>query len=97
MKTTYVMATALAFGIAAPLWAGETVTEHDTYEKRSMKVETIPPPVVTERRTEESTETSRTDSPPRNPPTIVEKRTTVVPGPTVTERRTEKTETHDDE
>lgn len=98
MKTTAcAMATTLALGLALPVFAGETVTEHETYEKRSSKVETIPPPAVTERRTEETTETSRTDSPPRNPPTIVEKRTTIVPGGTVTERKTEKTETGSDD
>jgi hypothetical protein len=98
VKTTAcAMATTLALGLALPVFAGETVTEHDSYEKRSMKVETIPPPAVTERRTEETTETSRTDSPPRNPPTIVEKRTTIVPGGTVTERKTEKTETDTDD
>jgi hypothetical protein len=97
VKTTAcAMATTLALGLALPVFAGETVTEHDSYEKRSMKVETIPP-AVTERRTEETTETSRTDSPPRNPPTIVEKRTTIVPGGTVTERKTEKTETDTDD
>jgi hypothetical protein len=96
VKTTAcLLATAVALGVSLPAFAGETVTEHDTSEKRSMKVETIPPPVVTERRTEESTETSRTDSPPRNP-TVIEKHTTVVPGPTVTERKTE-TETRDAE
>ncbi len=87
------LATAVALGMSLPAFAGDvTETEHDTYEKHTSKVETIPPPVVTERRTEESTETSRTDS-PRRDRTIIEKRT-VVPGRTETERKTE-TETRD--
>jgi hypothetical protein len=55
-----------------------------------MKVETVPPPVVKERTTEE-TETSRTE----RGPAVTEKRTTVLPGPLVRERKTE-TETHGD-
>jgi hypothetical protein len=38
------MAIAVLFslGLAAPTLAGEDVTEHETYEKRSMKIETVP-------------------------------------------------------
>jgi len=78
-------ATLLALGLAVPFaYAGETVTEHDTYEKRSMKVEPVPPAdtTVTER-----TETSRTDTEQR--PAEVERKTTVVPGPVIKEKKTE--------
>ena len=35
-------ATLLALGLAVPFaYAGETVTEHESYEKRSMKVEPV--------------------------------------------------------
>jgi hypothetical protein len=90
--TRFVLAGMLALGCIAPAFAGETVTEHETYEKRSMKIETIPPAKTTERTVEE-TETSRVDRP--RPP-VVEKRTTIEPGPVVRERKTETTETDDD-
>ena len=92
----YLVVTALALGMSVPALAGETVTEHETYEKRSMKVETMQAPTTTTvpgrtERTVEETETTRTDR-----PRIVEKRTTVVPGDVVRERKTE-TETHEDD
>ncbi len=97
MKTThYLLATTLALGVAAPVLGGETTTEHETYEKRSMTVEPVPAPAETERRTEERTETSRTQSPPRDG-SVIEKHTTVVPGPTVTEKKSERVETENDD
>lgn len=87
----YVLAGTIALGLSVPAFAGETVTEHETYEKRSMKIEPVPPPVVDQRTTEE-TETTRTE----RGPAVVEKHTTVVPGPVVRERKTE-TETHGDD
>jgi hypothetical protein len=92
MKTTIALGGLLAFACAGPVLAGETVTEHETYEKKSMKVETIPPPAKTERTVEE-TETSRVQ---RERPPVVEERRTIVPGPTVKEKTVE-TETHDDD
>jgi hypothetical protein len=43
------MAIAALFSLtlAAPALAGEDVTEHDTYEKRSMKIETVVPAMPT--------------------------------------------------
>jgi hypothetical protein len=81
-------ATLLALGLAVPFaYAGETVTEHDTYEKRSMTVEPVPPPPPAEGTVTERTETSRTDSERR--PAEVERKTTVVPGPVIKEKKTE--------
>ena len=90
--TRTMLAGMFALGCVAPAFAGETVTEHQTYEKRSMKVETIPPAKTTERTVEE-TETSKVDR-PRAP--IVEERRTIEPGPVVRERKTE-TETHEED
>ena len=92
----YLPMTVLALGVSVAALAGETVTEHETYEKRSMKVETMQAPTTTTvpgrtvERTVEETETTRTDR-----PRVVEKHTTVVPGPVVRERKTEKIETDD--
>lgn len=88
--TRVVLAGALAIVCAGPVLAGETVTEHETYEKRTMKVEPVPP-TQTDRSIDE-TETSRTER-PRAP--VVEERRTIDPGPVVRERKTEKTETED--
>jgi hypothetical protein len=89
-------ATLLALGLVVPFaWAGETVTEHETYEKRSMKVEPVPPPPA-DGSAVERTETSRTDSERRDAPAEVERKTTVVPGPVIKEKKTE-TVTHGDD
>ncbi len=90
MTGRILLAAAFALGCVARVIAGETVTGHDTHEKRSMKVETIPPAQTTERTTTEETTTGRVDR-PRD--TIVEERKTVEPGTVVHERKTEKTET----
>jgi hypothetical protein len=94
MSTRIVLAALLAFGCVTPVLAGETVTENDTYEKRSMKTETLPPPAQTDRTIEE-TETSRIERPRSG--TVEERRTIEQPG-AVIEKKTEKTETthHDD-
>ena len=76
------------------LLAGETVTEHESYEKRSMKVETIPPPRVDEQRTYE--ETTRTETQRRPADVEVEKRTTIEPGKVVKEKKTETVTEEDD-
>lgn len=36
------IAAILSMGIVAPVLAAEDVVEHETYEKRSMKIETVP-------------------------------------------------------
>ena len=74
-------AAALLTALAATSFAAEDVTEHETYEKRSMKVETVPampttttaPGRVYERR-EETTIERRSDAPP--PPPVVRERET---------------------
>jgi hypothetical protein len=86
--TRIVLVALLALGGLGSAFAGETVTEHETYEKRSMKVETIPPAKTTERTVDE-TETTRVDR-PRQP--AVEERTRIEPGPVVRERKSETTE-----
>jgi hypothetical protein len=99
MRRTATLAVGLVLGLTAPALAGESVTEHETYEKRSMKVETMQAPPTTTTRpgrvtenTYEETETRRVEQPaPR-----VEKRTTVeVPAPSVREKTVERTETED--
>jgi len=83
-------ATLLALGLAVPFaYAGETVTEHDTYEKRSMTVEPVPPPPPADSTVTERTETSRTESERRPANVEVERKTTVVPGPVIKEKKTE--------
>jgi hypothetical protein len=81
-------ATLLALGLAVPFaYAGETVTEHESYEKRTMKIEPVPPPPPADTTVTERTETSRTESDRR--PVEVERKTTVVPGPVIKEKKTE--------
>ena len=89
-------ATLLALGLAVPIaYAGETVTEHESYEKRSMKVETIPPPAPrVEERTQE--ETTRMETERRPADVEIEKRTTVEPGKVIKEKKTETVEEEDD-
>jgi hypothetical protein len=84
-----VLAGMVALGCVAPVFAGETVTEHESYEKRSMKVETLPPANTTERTVEETTKVDR----PRAP--VVEERRTIEPGPVIQEKKTETRESTD--
>ena len=85
----------LAVGLAAPVaFAGETVTEHENYEKRSMKIETIPPPRVEENRTYE--ESTRRETERRPSEVEVEKKTRTQDGAVIKEKRTVETEEDDD-
>jgi len=79
------LAAVLSLGLAAPALAAEDITEHEIYEKRSMKIETGPaaasptttlaPNRVYEHHAEsESTTVQRRATPP--PPVIVKERTT---------------------
>ena len=81
------IAAVLSVSLAAPVLAAEDVTEHETYEKRSMKVETVvpmaPPAAVPaptrayEHHDEsESTTVERHTAPPPPPAAIVKERTT---------------------
>jgi hypothetical protein len=76
----------LATSVAIRAFAGEDVTEHDTYEKRTMKVETVPvqPTTTLPNRVYEHHEET----------TTVERRAVTPPAPVVEEHRT-VTETHD--
>jgi hypothetical protein len=78
------LAAVLSLGLAAPALAAEDITEHETYEKRSMKIETGPvaaaptttlAPRVYEHHESESTTVERRVTPPP-PPVIVKERTT---------------------
>ena len=92
MSTRSVLATIFAFACVTPVFAGEMVTEHDTYEKR---LETLPPPAQPDRTIEE-TETSRVER--SRSGTVEERRTVEQPGAVIQEKKTEKTETtHDDD
>jgi hypothetical protein len=90
----------LATGLVASVsWAaGESVTEHESYEKRSMKVETIPPaPRVDERTYEETTRTESQRRPAEAEAEVeVERKTTVEPGKVIREKKTETIEEEDD-
>jgi hypothetical protein len=78
--------------LAAPALAAEDVTEHDTYEHRSMKVETVPmaPPatVPAPNRVYEHHDESESS-------TVVEKHTTTPPAAIVKERTTDSVETRE--
>jgi len=87
--TTRSMAIAalLSVSLIAPVLAAEDITEHETYEKRSMKIETVPmaPPatVPAPSRTyehhdesESTTVEKHTVTPPAAPAAIVKERTT---------------------
>lgn len=85
MKTGLLVAGVAIVALAIPAArAGEMVEqEHETVEKRSMKIETVPaaPPTTVQRRTtveEEEHTTTRKEAPPA---TVIEKRTIEVPPP----------------
>ena len=84
---------AMAVGLT-PAFAAEDTYEHETVEKRSMKIETVPSPskVIEEHSTSE--EKTTVEKQQTAPATVIEKRTTVeVPAPpTVVERTYEQTE-----
>ena len=74
MTTTRSMAIAAVFSLslAAPALAGEDITEHETYEKRSMKIETMPvaptPPTPAPGRVYEHHDESESTTVERHPP-----------------------------
>jgi hypothetical protein len=96
MKQT-TLAAILATGLAASAgYAGESVTEHESYEKRSLQVEPAPPPPRADERSYE--ETTRTETRRRPADVETEKRPTVDPGKVTREKKTEETvETEDDD
>lgn len=60
---TMILGAALLAATVVTAQAGETVEQHETYEKRTMKVETIPPPPpVVEKKTTVETETHRSNT-----------------------------------
>ncbi|HEV7735697.1 MAG TPA: hypothetical protein VGR62_26215 [Candidatus Binatia bacterium] len=60
---TMILGAALLAATVVTAQAGETVEQHETYEKRSMKVETIPPPPpVVDKKTTTETETHRSNT-----------------------------------
>ena len=90
MKTTGNIAIAALFSLTlvAPALAAEDITEHETYEKRTMKIETVPamatttlPPSRSYQHHEESESTT------------VERHSATPPVPVVKERSRETTET----
>lgn len=95
MKTTSSMAIAALFSLslAAPTLAGEDVVEHESYEKRSMKIETVPaaaPTTTTQApsrvyRHHDESESSTIERHSNTPPVPV--------APVVKERTRESTET----
>ena len=90
MTTTRSMAIAALFSLtlAVPAFAGEDVTVHDTYEKRSMKIETVPmatPTTLAPSRVYEHRAESES--------TTVERHSATPPAPVVKERTKETTET----
>ena len=78
--TSMAIAALLSLSIVAPGLAAEDVTEHETYEKRTMKIETLPTPPAPPAPTrvyehhDESTVERRTVTPP--PAAVVKERTT---------------------
>jgi hypothetical protein len=88
----------LATGLVASVsWAaGESVTEHESYEKRSMKVETIPPAPRVDERTYEETTRTESQRRPAEAEVEVERKTTVEPGKVIREKKTETIEEEDD-
>jgi hypothetical protein len=87
------MAIAAAFSVSlvAPVLAAEDVVEHETYEKRSMKVETVvpvvPPVAPAPKRVYEHHDESEAST--------VERRTITPPAAIVKERTTDSVETHE--
>ena len=87
MTTTRSMAIAAIFSamsLAAPVLAAEDVVEHETYEKRSMKVETVPmappAPAPAPKRVYEHHDESESST--------VERRTTKTPPAAIVKERT---------
>jgi hypothetical protein len=83
--TRIAIAAVFSLTLVAPALAGEDVTEHDTYEKRSMKIETVP-----------AMPTPTTQPPSRvyehhdeSESTTIEKHSVIPPAPVVKERTSE--------
>jgi hypothetical protein len=72
------IAAVLSMSMAAPALAAEDITEHETYEKRTMKIETVPVPPAPTRVYEHHDESEST----------VERRTTTPPAAAVVKERT---------
>ena len=91
MRSMAIAAVFSAVSLAAPVLAAEDVVEHETYEKRSMKVETVPmaPPatVPAPKRVYEHHDESES--------TTVERRTITPPAAIVKERTTNSVETQE--
>ena len=88
--TTLALAALLSVGLVTSVLAAEDVTEHETYEKRSMKIETVPmapPATVPAPRAYEHHDSSES--------TTVERHTTPPPAAVVKERTTDSVEIHD--
>ena len=83
-----IAAVLFSLSLAAPTLAGEDVTEHDTYEKRSMKIETVP--VVPTTTLAPSRVYEHHDESESN---TIERHSTTPPAPVVKERTTESVET----
>ena len=93
--TRVLLAAIMATGLVAlTSYAGETVTEHESYEKRSQKVEPVPPPRAQERTYEETT---RSETQRRPAEVEVEKKTKIEDGKVIQEKETTvETEEDDD-
>ena len=91
--TTRSMAVAalLSVSLVAPVLAAEDITEHETYEKRSMKIETVPmaPPAAVPAPTRAYEHHDESES------STVERRTTTPPAAIVKERTTNSVETQE--
>jgi len=83
------LAALLSLSLAAPALAAEDITEHETYEKRSMKIETgpavAPTTTLAPSRVYEHHDESES--------TTIERRVTTPPAPVVKQRTSESVET----
>jgi hypothetical protein len=82
------MAVVLSASLAAPVLAAEDVVEHETYEKRSMKIETVPAALTTT-----TLAPSRVYENHESETKTVERHTATPPAAVVKERTTETVET----
>jgi hypothetical protein len=89
--TSLALAALLSVGLVAPVLAAEDVTEHETYEKRSMKIETVPmaPPATVQAPTRAYEHHDSSES------TTVERHATPPPAAVVKERTTDSVEIHE--
>jgi hypothetical protein len=85
------IAAVLSMSLAAPVLAAEDVVEHETYESRSMKIETVPmaapPTTVPPKRVYEHHDESESST--------VERHTVTPPAAIVKERTTNSVETQE--